>query len=215
MDNIESKIKIICKKKDCNVIDIYYELYTECLANQRENDKILKKIFIECEKEDYTNEIEPVYITNDEVKEITNTYFNLLDAYVESLLKQNLFEEIFYDKLYNVVFKTDLFSKEKKVKVILLYLLSEKIVGIPYFQAVNLLKMTSEEYKQHIKKLQNQINRTFDIINRNFKSRTEEASQFYEIMSNLQSREDKIVYLSILISVMQKKGSKKLNKEEK
>lgn len=85
----------------------------------------------------------------------------------------------------------------------MLYFLAERIPGIPYFQAVNLLKMPTDEYKAAIQRLNPQIRKIINIYNRRFSTRTEEASQIYEIMDSLENKNDKIVLLAIYTNIIQ------------
>lgn len=63
--------------------------------------------------------------------------------------------------------------------------------------------MGSDEYKEAIQRLNPKIQKIINILNRNFKSRTEEASQIYEILSSLENRNDKIVLLSVYTNIIQ------------
>ena len=127
----------------------------------------------------------------------------MLKSYVHSLVLKNLNEQDFYQKLYDVVFQSDIFPQDEKAQAILLCFLTEKLREIPYFQAVNLLEMDSDEYKEAIQRLNPKIQKIINVLNRNFKSRTEEASQIYEILSSLKNRNDKIVLLSVYTNIIQ------------
>lgn len=63
--------------------------------------------------------------------------------------------------------------------------------------------MDSDEYKEAIQRLNPKIQKIINVLNRNFKSRTEEASQIYEILSSLKNRNDKIVLLSVYTNIIQ------------
>lgn len=63
--------------------------------------------------------------------------------------------------------------------------------------------MDSDEYKEAIQRLNPKIQKIINVLNRNFKSRTEEASQIYEILSSLENRNDKIVLLSVYTNIIQ------------
>ena len=146
------------------------------------------------------------------VEETKELYFPLLKAYIHSLMLNNLTEEEFYQKLYNTVFQSEIFPQDEKKQAILLCFLSEETPRIPYFQAMNLLKMTSDEYKEAIQHLKPQIEKAIDILNRSFKSRTEEASQIYEIMSSLKTRSDKIVFLAVYTNIIQNNTKQQLKR---
>ena len=63
--------------------------------------------------------------------------------------------------------------------------------------------MDPDEYKETIQRLNPKIQKIINVLNRNFKSRTEEASQIYEILSSLKNRNDKIVLLSVYTNIIQ------------
>ena len=67
----------------------------------------------------------------------------------------------------------------------------------------NLLEMSDDEYKKTTQRLKPQIDKILSILKRDFKSRTEAASQIYETISSLEDRNDKIVLLSIYTGMIQ------------
>ena len=78
------------------------------------------------------------------------------------------------------------------------------MVEIPYYQVRNALSMSGEEYRSVAKCLRPQIERTIYMLNRGFRNRAEEASQIYDIFSEIDKREEQIVFLAILINIVQR-----------
>jgi hypothetical protein len=208
------KIDNICERATGNIYDIYYVLYTECILNQDNPSFMLQNILIKTQRQEFNEDGQSEFFKEFDVEEIRASYFDLLQQYVFVIIRENLEESAFYKKLYEGVFKSGIFPQELDIQVILLYFLGEEIRGIPYFQPVNLLEMTGEDYKKAIQCLEPQIERMIDILNRRFKSRTEEASQIYEVISTVENREDKIVLLSVLINIVQRNTIVSMKEEE-
>lgn len=212
MKNIIERITDKCQNASGNIYDIYYALYKDFLAKSDTPVSVLQHLLTEVQRYDFEDDQNCKYITLTDIEETKELYFPLLKAYIHSLMLNNLTEEEFYQKLYNTVFQSEIFPQDEKKQAILLCFLSEKIPGIPYFQAMNLLKMTSDEYKEAIQHLKPQIEKAIDILNRSFKSRTEEASQIYEIMSSLKTRSDKIVFLAVYTNIIQNNTKQQLKR---
>lgn len=64
--------------------------------------------------------------------------------------------------------------------------------------------MPAEEYKATIQRLNPQIEKIINILNRRFATRTEEASQIYEIISSIEDKKDKIVLLAVYTNIIQR-----------
>ena len=151
----------------------------------------------------FSKEEEGSFVSVHDVEAFKSAYLELLQVYTNSLIKKNLPEDEFYKQLYNTLFVYDIFPKDKKTLAIIICLLVEEIMIVPYFQATDLLIMSDEDYKKHVNELEPEIFKTISIFKRQFSTRTEESSQLYKVLLSLNEEEDKIVYLSILIGMMQ------------
>lgn len=209
MEKMYNKIQVILDEATANIFDIYYILYTECICGQDNPEILLGYILNKVQGRQFEDSGEPINMEYDLIEETKFLYTDLLRECVISLVRKNLSEAEFYENLYKIVFQSAIFPEDKKSQSVLLYLLSEKVPGIPYFQAVNLLQMTAEEYKGIVKRLDPEINRALDVLNRRYKSRTEEASQIYEIFSSIEKREEKIVFLSVYTNIIQESFKEK------
>ena len=205
MKNIENLIHEKCANATGNIYDIYYALYMDFLSEDKTNhpSSVLQKLLEEVSQHEFEDDNNSKYISEEDIEENQHRYLELLSAYIHSIILDNLPESEFYSKIYNVIFQSDLFPQSKKSQAIMLYFLAERIPGIPYFQAVNLLKMPTDEYKAAIQRLNPQIRKIINIYNRRFSTRTEEASQIYEIMDSLENKNDKIVLLAIYTNIIQ------------
>lgn len=210
MKNIIDQIKNSCD----NIYDVYFLLYKECIFEEENPSMKLKEIITEMQKQEFVHTKNSLYIDVNYIEEIQDKYYELLKMCVDTLINENVEENEFYKKLYETVFTTGIFTQEEKAQAVYLYLLSEQIPGLPYFQVFNLLKMSDQEYHDTIQRIKPKLERVFDVLNRKFKSRTEEASQIYEIMSEIQSREEKIVFLSVYTNIIHKNAMSLVREDE-
>lgn len=208
MENITQIINEKCKNATGNIYDIYYALYKDCILGQDNPTFILQKLLEEVQQYNFEDDKNYNYISKTEIEETGYIYFELLRSYVHSLVLKNLNEEEFYSKIYNTIFQSDIFPQDEKKQAILLCFLAEKLPEIPYFHLNNLLEMSDADYKETTQRLKPLIEKIISLLNRGFKSRTEEASQIYEIMSSLENRTDKIVLLSVYTSIIQNNANK-------
>lgn len=209
MEKLEKKIETIFEEATADVYDVYYTLFTECLKGQENTGALLEKICREAITREFEEHKNGLKIEEKDIKETKRYYYRLLKESVNTLIRQNLDVKEFYEKLYEAVFQSCIFPKDEKIQSILLCFLAEEVSGLPYFQAKNLLEMTTEEYKEVVDRLTPQINQAIDVLNRHFKSRTEEASQIYEILSQIEDREEKIVFLSVYTNIIQNNSQKR------
>lgn len=203
---MENMVKIInskCEHATGNIYDIYYALYKDCLSQHNHPAAILQKLLEEVQHYKFEDDQNYSFITKSEIDETGYLYFDLLKSYVRSLVLQNLNEQEFYEQLYSILFQSSIFPKDEKKQSILLCYLAEKLPEIPYFHADNLLEMSDNEYKKTLQRLKPQIDKMLSVLKRDFKSRTEAASQIYEILSSLEDRNDKIVFLSVYTGILQ------------
>lgn len=214
MEKVILKAQKIMENATGNVYDIYFVLFKECILDQEYPEQILHKILEEAQEHEFSDDETPEKVDKEKIKTTRNTYLRLLQEYVLVLTRENMEVAEFYRKLYNGVFKSGIFPEDEETQSILLCLLAEAIVEIPYYQANNMLSMTGAEYKNAVLRLRPQIQKVIYMLNRHFRSRTEEASQIYEVISRMDNREDKIILLSVLIYIIQKNASLSERKSE-
>ena len=116
--------------------------------------------------------------------------------------------------MYRYVFNGELYPKETSIQSYLLYLLAEKLPGIPYYQTENLLKLSNEEYRVIVDRIHPQIEKAVAMLNRHFKSKTEETSQLYYISQDVASDEERIVYWSVVMSIMRAISKDRAERQE-
>ncbi|MBR5233111.1 MAG: hypothetical protein IKW03_02770 [Clostridia bacterium] len=204
MKTIE-KLQRMLETASGNPLDIHLVLYRDFISQSETPEQVLRVIL------EYSSEIgnseddSPTLITEDEAFEYYFEYFELVNATLKTIIDKNLSVEDFYKKLYTNVFKLDLLPQDEKGQAVLLYLLSsKKIQGLPYYQATDLLEMDEELYKEIINRIEDKISLGVYMLDRKFKSKTEEISQLWKLASKLESREEQIVFWSVIIGIIRK-----------
>lgn len=198
------KINDIIDHASGNVYDIYYELYKECIYKQDNPDERLHDILVKVQKRQFDEDEYSELICQDKVLEMHEMYFGLLREYVRMLARQDMGVKEFYQELYEKIFESDLFPKDMASQAILLFFLGEKILELPYHQVKDLIKMSREDYKKTVLKLRPQIDEAIYMFNRHFQTRSEESSQIYRILSEIETREEKVVFLSVVLNLLKR-----------
>ena len=122
------------------------------------------------------------------------------------LVRENLPVEEFYEKLYTQIFSSELFPDDEHVKTVLLRFLAGELPILPYFQASDLLSMTDKDYQAAAERVNDQVTQAVHMLNRNFSSRTEEASQLYRLATEIPSKEDQTMYWSIMVTILKERA---------
>lgn len=214
MDKWKERISEIINNVETNILDVYFQLFSECLKETTNPEQRFKYIIQNVSEKTFSEKGESLYISESIINNNTDQYTRELVDYIRTLSERNYPEDEFYAILYRYVFKGELYPKETAIQSYLLYLLAEKIPGIPYYQAKNLLKLSNEEYKEIVTGIQPQIEKMVAMLNRHFKSKTEETSQLYYISQDLTSDEEKIVYWSVVMSIMKAISRDSVEKQE-
>lgn len=201
----EEQILRLLETSSGNPLDIHYTLYTEFLAKSENPGKLLRIILEYSDDIGNVEDDAPTCISERDVVEYLSANIDLIAAITKNIIDQNLSVEEFYKKLYNNLFVLDILPHQDKDQSILLYTLSSnKVFGLPYYCAENLLKMSDEQYNKIIDSIEDKISLAVYMLNRRFDSKTEEISQLWNIASSLQSREEQIVFWAVIISVIRR-----------
>lgn len=203
---MKTSIQELFNSSELNTVDLYVKLYVDFIKEAENPQQIFKYILEESTNYSNDNNKLPTIASRDLVNEVGSKYYDLLYEIVKMLVKNNFDEIQFYETLFSYTFLIGVFHTTDIEKGILLYFLSEKIPFIPYYRAEHLEKMSDEEYGQIIDRIDPQISKTLFFLNRGFPSKTEEASQIYQVLSSIDDKKSAIVYLSVLISIL--KGGK-------
>lgn len=201
-DYIE-KVGEILENARGNPLDIYATLYREYLSDSKNPSAVLQQILqfyahpVGSEDDD-----SPEVMSSEQERRIKRNYYMLIREIVRVLAMENLPVEEFYEKLYAQIFSSNLFPNSEDVKIVFLKLLGEELPLLPYFQASDLLPMTNEDYQAAAERVDGQVTQALHMLNRNFDSRTEEASQLYRIATEILNKEDQTVYWAMVVSIL-------------
>lgn len=184
-----------------NSTDIYYTAYEEYIKNSKQPWRNLQKI-IEYAYDVGTDDNNSKRIDNQKINDIVKKHGHFLSELVRYFITENVPEEEFYKKLYNIVFVSDTFPKEDDVRVILLQLLAKNIPGLPYFPLSNVMKMDDNEFREASKKMLPQLRKGMSVLNRGLETNTEAISQLWPISKELQTDREKIIFFSAIVGLV-------------
>lgn len=204
MDKMESKILDIFEHTTGNIYDIYYIILKEYILKSETPDEIFKFVLEESQNHQFTEDDNSEYFAEEFIEEILSVYGEFLAGYMNIIVRENLPVEEFYKKLYTYVFEGDIFPEDDKSRAILLYFLAENNKYVPYFQMNSTVYIGPEKYRNIVDKLDPQIRKMFFVLNRQVRIRPEEASYLFDIIEELDNKEDKIVLLAVLINIIRK-----------
>lgn len=202
MDNWKERICEIINNMETNVLDVYFLLFSECIKGTTDPEQRFQYIIEAVQGKTFLEKGESLYISESIINNNTEQYIIELVDYIRILSERNYAVDEFYGILYRHVFNGELYPKETAIQSYLLYLLAERTPGVPYYQTKNLLKLPNEEYRAIVKRIQPQIQRAVAMLNRHFKTKTEEMSQLYYISQDMVLEEERIVYWSVVIDIM-------------
>lgn len=213
MGKWKERISEIINNIEMNILDVYFRLFSECLKDTTNPEQKFRYIIENVQGTTFSDNGESLYISGSIINNYKDQYTRELSEYIRMLSERNYTEDEFYRILYRYVFNGELYPKETAIQSYLLYLLAEKLPGIPYYQTENLLKLSNEEYRMIVGRIHPQIEKAVAMLNRHFESKTEETSQLYYISQNLASDEERIVYWSVVMSIMRAISKDRVEKQ--
>ena len=203
---MRESIRSILEDNSLVVSDRYIKLYRELLSGNYENSYSVFKEIVEVSNdisfenvEDEDDDDSPL------IRHITNRYFRLLGELVVSISRMNLFSEGFYERLYASVFQSDVFPQTDSERGIILYLLSLKIYGLPYYQAKDPVILENSRFTDLVGEIEKELDKALYMMKNRFDSRTEAASQLCDIADSLDSREKKAVFWACVLQTRRPK----------
>lgn len=211
---MENKINTILTSAPGNKYDIYYTLCNEYMLNATEPEKVLSQILSYGEKIGANDDSEATNLSNEEIRSIESKYMTLINEIVEVIVRENMDLTSFYKKLYETIFLSNFLQQNNKTRAVFLKILSENVRFLPYYQAKNLLTMTNDEYREHFQNLKPYILEAVHMLNRNFDSLTEIASQIYHIERSISNDTDQIVFLSAVLGIIMHRNQEEGHSEE-
>ena len=197
-----AKIDNILEAKG-NPLDIYAALYQEHLLTSEDPSAVLRKILqFDAHPIGAEDDNSPDIMSSEDENRIKRSYYRLTREVTRVLAMENLPTDEFYKKLYSRIFDSDIFPDDKNVKIVLLRILAEDAIEVPYFQAEQTLDMDNEDFQTAVERVDHYITQALHMLNRHFDSRTMEASQLCRIASEISDEDDRIVYWAVIISIL-------------
>ena len=200
-NTVHDKVSTIINTAEGNTLDICYVLYCEYLS-KIDNPAVILQQILQFDSSIGTDDAPSEKIDNALKYSVTKTFYNLLHETVRVIMRENLPPEQFYQKLYKEVFSSSIFPQTNEARAIILWLLVDRIPEIPYYQAIDLLEKSNEDYREAITRIRPFLKQAVHMLNRHFDSRTEEASQLVRISLEIEDEVDRIVYWSALQSLI-------------
>lgn len=198
--SIDHIVKIL-EQASGNSLDVYAVLYQNCIQNEEDAPHILQTIF-EYQETVGTDDGESSAVPAERERELHSQYRPFLLEQVKALTEQNDSPEIFYRHLWENVLCSTAGPRNQEEGAVCLKILNEEIPLLPYFQAVDPLQMSDEDFSAAVKDLAPRIQETIHMLNRRFGQKTEKTSQLCRIMKTL-SDEEAAVYLAVLLNLLQ------------
>lgn len=186
-----------------NPLDIYCVLYSDYFKKSENPGHLLEALL------EYPNPVGSEDAPSREIpQEIEQKqvgfYEEILNNKIELLCQKNEPEEIFYESLWQAVFTSPETAPENSEQgAVLLKILNEKMLLLPYFQAKDLVQMENVDFRQKLSEIAPNIQGAMHMLMRGFSQRTEKTSQLCRFAEGL-SREDASVYWAVVLDVLQK-----------
>ena len=136
--------------------------------------------------------------TEQQYESVRADVWKITDRILDNLISEKPNEDLFYRKLYAKIFDELLFSTDLEIICALSFLVV--CPRIPYFQLFDGLKMDLDEYSAITTSIYKQISKAIFAIYYGYEQNTELASQFYEIVKELEGDKKRIVFIAQLIS---------------
>lgn len=207
MNTNAEKIKKILSTATGNTTDIYYTIYEKFFLNCKCPWKELQAVVEHCENVGIEDN-NPQKINRERRQNLIRIYGNVLREIVHVLVNENLDLDAFYKKLYTVIFKSGIFPQDSEVQVVLLELMARNLRDLPYYQILDPLVMTNEDFGKAVNEMLPQVRRGMSVISRGLNSNTEIISQLWNIAKQLETDKEKIIFLSAIVGIASNNGQR-------
>lgn len=205
ISEFKEKIEILLRQYQVNTdlqrlnfCENVYSLLTGC---KDEAPKALRWFFEYVGNMSFSGDEEIVCkISESELKSLQKQYGEIVDATFESLLAQNLQEELFYQKIWTFIESTPSIETNN-AKIFSVYDLWTD-PRIPYFHVGEGLSMSNQNFQNISIKLQEDIQKARFILNTNYYTqRTNRASELLTLLETHQSsKEEQAVLMAQILS---------------
>lgn len=192
-EEITDQLKKLLEEEEMPIERAY-----DLLESAKEPGQVLR-IFLE----NIENEKLSHAFKDEEKRELGNNYAQMIDGMVDTLMKRHLEEPEFYRELWEKVIVGNVMFDKKEEKEYALYRIAKNI-RIPYYYLKDGLKMTNEEFDNHIKSLNKQVNQVKFIMRSPFQQKTERMSLINEVLKSAQGDEQRSVLLAVVYTEIER-----------
>ena len=139
-------------------------------------------------------------IDDDIFQRLSFYYYGFLAETAATLMINNPDEDQYYLLLSQAIFDANTLPQDPLSRAFYLFVLKNKIALLPYYPAINPLELSTDEFRDTISQIVPSIRKAEHFFRRKFAQKSEKVSQFWEIASTLKSREEQIVFWSVVLS---------------
>ena len=200
-ESLESKLAQFLHKAEGNVLDVFYDVYEQFLKDSESPQSLLPIIFEFTERIGASEE-QSVKVSEYVQTEIEQRLSEVKDV-ATRIAKENQTLDIFYASLWNDIFASKSFAKSSEEFAVLLRMLNEEVIVLPYYQAINLCHMDESQFQESLERVRLRIVESTHMLNRHFEHKTETISQLCRVAEGL-SQDDTYVYWAAMISLIEK-----------
>lgn len=209
-DKEKEVIEKLLVQKDRHPVDICFDLVDAMEASEHPAPH-LQQILEYSSIIGGDDEIEPVKVSQDEINVYEQLYFSYIVQYTRILAEKNLPQEDFYKKLFEDMFSpgNGMLPTSDTSKAILLETLANHVRCVPYYQLRKETDVSDEEFDASIDCINGKLLNAKHILQRSFDTKTQEGIQLYRILESIENERDRVVFLSLLISIVRIEESRK------
>lgn len=202
ISGIKSYLSTVSRNTKSDRINICAYIYPKLakLADNSEAVGVLRFFYENADSiESSEKEKVEVLITEDVVDSLQKQYASIVNALFEKLLKSNLLEDLFYQKLWEIIFTNPSFEDENARVFALYYIWID--ARIPYFHLEEGLMMSESEFQTLKKDLYTKISKArFILWTTMFKQKTARASAILKLLNELNDEKEKAVLMAHILS---------------
>ncbi len=188
-----------------NIFDVFYTAYVRFLKQSQCPQNLLRVIFElsgDIGSGETASEKVPEAVQNEIEQQLPE-----VKKIVTDLAKENKDTDAFYSALWEKFFISSPFAQSDEQCAVLLKLLSEDVLLLPYYHAIDLCTLEKEEFKALIEKMKPRIIESTHMLNRHFAQKTETTSQLCRIARDLPPV-DTCVYWAAILSMIERSSYK-------
>lgn len=193
---LENAYEQAVKKANKNIFDFLSDIY---FFLKKENDCQLLRRFAEeyYDKFNDDKKTEPSILSREVLGVYLKKYRTLVDGYIDYLISEDLQEDLFYQHLWDFIHNTTFFHNENESMIAFILIFWNPL--IPYFYFPVGVRMENEEFRECLKKLDQQQHKLYFILQRNYLQKTERASVLLSVLDEVADVKRRSVLLARLL----------------